>query len=470
MIKKLNTNENRIPEPVCLKDIDFPAPFYEGLQYNAPARGVWNIVHTGMLIPESHQVYVCAQGCLRGVILTAAEMNEMKRMSWVALRESDMWNGEMENRVIEGTAHIVQQLTTKPRCVLIYLSCMHMFEGCDFKIITDELTERFPDIDFVECYMIPTMRKTMSPDAMMKISLYESVRKKDMEENLVAVIGNQLPIDSESDISELINMAGKDIWDINDCKTYDDYLRLGSSRTLITFLATNDAASKQLSERLDAKLLRVPLRFDENKLNQELLLLGDALGIDDTQTNNWISERRERAYKALDMAHEIIGNCEVAIDYTAFPYILELSYLLLKHGFNVRKIYSDNFPADERDAYERIISEYSDHNIEVYPTNEPAMRFEASGKQSSEVSDKASSKTVDIEINYEADEQRILAIGQKAAYFANTSYFVDIVEGGGAFGYQAVERLAELMIEAYNTPKDTKKIISHKGWGCESCL
>ena len=143
MIKSLSTTENRMPEAVRLADIDFPSPFYEGLQYNAPARGVWNIVHTGMLIPESHQVYVCAQGCLRGVILTAAEMNEMKRMSWVALRESDMWNGEMENRVIDGTSHIVDQLETKPRCVLIYLSCMHMFEGCDFKMITDELNLRF---------------------------------------------------------------------------------------------------------------------------------------------------------------------------------------------------------------------------------------------------------------------------------------------------------------------------------------
>ena len=30
----------------------FPAPFESGLEYNPPTRGVWNIVHTGMLIPE----------------------------------------------------------------------------------------------------------------------------------------------------------------------------------------------------------------------------------------------------------------------------------------------------------------------------------------------------------------------------------------------------------------------------------
>ena len=72
MIKSLHTKENRIPEPVLLKDIDFGAPFYEGLQYNAPARGVWNIVHTGLLIPKAHHVDACAQGCLGGVSLPAA--------------------------------------------------------------------------------------------------------------------------------------------------------------------------------------------------------------------------------------------------------------------------------------------------------------------------------------------------------------------------------------------------------------
>ena len=70
----------------------FPAPFESGLEYNPPTRGVWNIVHTGMLIPESRQIFVCAQGCLRGVILTAAEMNAMDRMSWVTVSEQDLYD------------------------------------------------------------------------------------------------------------------------------------------------------------------------------------------------------------------------------------------------------------------------------------------------------------------------------------------------------------------------------------------
>ena len=445
MIKTLRTTENRIPEPVNLDELDFPNPFYEGLQYNAPARGVWNIVHTGMLIPDSHQVYVCAQGCLRGVILTAAEMNSMERMSWVALRESDMWNGEMEKRVIEGTAHIVDQLNPKPRCVLIYLSCMHMFEGCDFQMITDELSEMYPDIDFVECYMIPTMRKTMSPDAMMKISLYENVKQLKIDDGFVGIIGNNLPMDPESDLVSLIKLSGRKVWDITDCKNYEDYLTLGSAGRLVSFLSVTDNAAKQLSGRLDRKWIKTLLRFDSKKLDESLILLGEELGLGKEQVEEFIETRKTKAIDALKEAASMIGDTEIAIDYTAFPYIIELAEVLLENGFNVTRLYADNFPADESDAFERLRSDERFKHIKIYPTNEPSMRFAAS-------------------------KCATLAIGQKAAYFTQSPYFVDIVEGGGTFGYQSLEKLAGLMIEAYQNSKDIESVIGHKGWGCESCL
>ena len=92
MLKKVNEKQNvklsadEIPH-VRIADADFPAPFRSGLEYSSPARGTWNIVHTGMLIPGSHQIYVCAAGCLRGVVLTAAEMGTMDRFSTVVLSE-----------------------------------------------------------------------------------------------------------------------------------------------------------------------------------------------------------------------------------------------------------------------------------------------------------------------------------------------------------------------------------------------
>lgn len=92
---------------VRIADASFPAPFRSGLEYSSPARGTWNIVHTGMLVPECHEIYVCAAGCLRGVVLTAAEMGLMDRFSTVAIRENNLLEGDMETLVIEGVTDII---------------------------------------------------------------------------------------------------------------------------------------------------------------------------------------------------------------------------------------------------------------------------------------------------------------------------------------------------------------------------
>ena len=56
-----------------------------GLEFNSPAHGNWNIVHTGMLLPEAIQIYVCADNCMREVFLTAPEMNDVDSVSFIIL-------------------------------------------------------------------------------------------------------------------------------------------------------------------------------------------------------------------------------------------------------------------------------------------------------------------------------------------------------------------------------------------------
>ena len=63
-----------------------------------------------------------------------------------------------------------------------------------------------------------------------------------------------------------------------------------------------------------------------------------------------------------------------------------------------------------------------------------------------------------------------LALGQKAAFFMNTDHFVNIVEGGGMIGYEAVLRTLKLMREAYLHEQDMRSLVQIKGLGCEVCV
>ena len=83
MLKRLGGTVDPKGAATAIKDAEFPVPFASELEFNSPVHGTWNIVHTGMQVPDAHQIYVCADNCMRGVVLTAAEMNEAERFSLV---------------------------------------------------------------------------------------------------------------------------------------------------------------------------------------------------------------------------------------------------------------------------------------------------------------------------------------------------------------------------------------------------
>ena len=87
MLKRVGGEINPEGAVTTIGEAEFPVPFPPGLEFNSPVHGNWNIVHTGMLMPEAIQIYVCADNCMRGVVLTAAEMNAADRFSFVIIEE-----------------------------------------------------------------------------------------------------------------------------------------------------------------------------------------------------------------------------------------------------------------------------------------------------------------------------------------------------------------------------------------------
>ena len=67
-------------------------------------------------------------------------------------------------------------------------------------------------------------------------------------------------------------------------------------------------------------------------------------------------------------------------------------------------------------------------------------------------------------------ESKVLAIGQKAAWFSGSRNFVNMVQGGGLWGFDGIRKTAELMEEAFLEEKDPEELIVQKGWGCECCI
>ena len=439
MLISVSRNVDESGACTAIKDAAFPAPFVSGLEYGAPSRGTWNIVHIGMLIPKSHQIYVCAEGCLRGVVLTAEEMGASDRLSSIAVQENNVLEGDMEELIILGVSDILRKLPQKPPVVLIYTACIHHFMGCDLELVYIKLRKKYPDMAFADCYMDPIMRKSgLTPDQKMRRQLYSILKPLRINPKSINIIGNNVPTDESSELIRTIRKNGYELKDITLCKTYDQYLNMAKSFVNISYLPAAISAGELLDERLGQKHLYLPLCYGFDEITENLNTLNKYLGLPLKE----YADEKSLALNALKEAKEVIGDAKISIDYTAVPRPSGLARLLVENGFSVVRLYVDSFVEEDKTDFNWLAKNKPE--IKVYATVHAKMRI---------LDRRCGEKT--------------LAIGQKAAYFTGSEYFVNIVEGGGMYGFDGIIRLAELMKEAFINPKNVRELIQIKGLGCD---
>ncbi|MDO4977092.1 MAG: nitrogenase component 1 [Eubacteriales bacterium] len=424
-----------------MKDVSFPVPFAHGLEYNSPAHGPWNIVHMGMLMPGSHQIYVCGANCVRGVVLTAAEMNAVDRFSTLSIEEEDLFNGNIEENLIEGVLEILDKLPYKPTAVLLFTVCVHHFMGCDIPYIYEELRRRRPDQIFVECYMDPIMQKEgLTPDQKLRYSMLTILPKREEKEKQISILGSDFPLDSDSEIFHMLKEGGWSWKQTPECKDFEEYLSLGESPVDLAVYPLAQYGVKELTKRLEHQYLYLPQSFSYEEIEEQLQLLSVKLEIPMIDLKPYWKKLEEK----LVEAKKLIGDTEIAIDMNAFPRYLGLARFLLEHGFHVTRLYGDSISSEEEKDYLWLKEHAPD--LRFYPTIQARMR-----------------------VIYGSYGKKVLGIGQKAAYFTGSPYFVNVVQGGGYYGIQGMIKIMEAMMEAFEEKKDLTTI-SHKGLGCECVL
>lgn len=461
MLKRVGGEINPEGAVITIGEADFPVPFPLGLEFNSPAHGNWNIVHTGMLMPEAIQIYVCADNCMRGVVLTAAEMNAADRFSFVTVEEENLLNGNLEDVTIEGVTDVLNKLEKKPKVVLLFTVCLHHFLGCDLDRVYEELGTRFPEIVFVRCFMDPIMQKHgLTPDQKLRKAMYDPLITKEPDPLTVTLVGSDFVLDESSDIKRLLRSTGHILRELPACKTWAEYQQLGCAEIFVSCYPPAKYGAAMLTERLNRTHLYLPGCFDYEEIKEEIRNLIKELqagwsreDTSNTKCADITSEEIEAFYQreitlcedSINHAKSIIGGTPVVLDYLYHPRPLGLAKLLLEHGFHVTTVYLDSISPEEKPAFDWLKLHHPD--LELRATIQTKMRVLPRGT-----------------------EGKVLAIGQKAAWFSGSRNFVNMVQGGGLWGFDGIRGTMELMTEAFLEEKDPEDLIVRKGWGCESCI
>ena len=438
-----HTPERVLPAPTAkLSEAHWPVPFRQGLEYSPPTRGPWTIVHVGMLVPECHEIFVCAQGCLRGVVLSVAELGLQRRFSTITVTEEHLRDGQLEDTIIEGVTHILERLPKLPPAVLVYSSCLHHFSGADLGWAYRKLSEAFPDVVFTDCYMTPTLRKSeMPPDNKMRRQLYHGLRPADLPKGGLLVAGSLEAFGPESDFARAAHAAGVPFFELPGMTTYEEYRRMAHARWVVTVNPAALQASRFLAERHGMRHLQLLLDYNEQRIDDSLGTLAELTGIPLWDT----TAEKSAARTALAQAADALAGRPVAICQTATTRPVALARRLVESGIRVTDLYCDSFLSADKTDFEILRKKAP--GILAHPTTVPEMRFATPAEKRDD----------------------IVAIGQKAAFFTGATHMLNMIEGGPWWGHGGVRSLALALAAAAREPVDVDRIISVKGYGCNGC-
>lgn len=422
-----------------LKDMTYSYDGADGLAYASPVRGAWNIVHLGTLIPECHQIYVCPTSCLRGVVLTTAEMNAMDRLSTIAVGEDNILDGAMEERLQEGVEKVIADLPVRPRMILIFTSCIHHFMAVNYQRVYKVLRSKYPDIVFVDAYMDPIMRKKTPPIPSLKRQMHRALQPAEHRASQVNYIGNCFPMDEYCDLTGILTSRGVTVKDLTKCRSFDEFREMEKSCLNLTFHRTAALAGRDLELRCGQKWIALKAGYDFDEIDAETAAVCQELGVGKPDADR-ADALRQQISASLGELRELLKDTPVSIDYTAVENPLELAAFLSRNGIRTESVFTDVF-AEPEGVFEQAKRECPD--LKVYPTENWTMRVLERGHAG-----------------------KVLAVGQKAAYFNNTDYFVDIVDNAGMYGYAGILHLLELMKDAALHTKPMQELVQIKGWGC----
>lgn len=424
-------------------DIDPENPFRKGLEYTPPARGTWTIAHTPMMIPDSIEIFVCPEGCLRGVVLSVAEFDGMDRFAMITVKEKNLYDGHMEDLFINGVTHILEN-RKKPKVVFLFSSCIHHFLSTDIDLIHNKLSERFPEIKFIPADMNCIMRNSkINHEVANNRQLYKAIpnnlKKKEKQIN---IIGNYFSIKKDSELIDMLKGNGYSILELPNIKSFNDYEKMGESSLNIYTMPLGYEAVCDLEKRLNQPFIYSPYAFDYEEIRKSVTCVAK---FTNSPLPNLDLLEKEADF-ALEYALEKLKTTEIQIDATATPRPFELGALLLKKGFNVTVIYADNVSKEEIKSFNWL------------QKNHPNLKVRSIVNFRGRLNPRDEASKVD----------HLVAIGQKAAYFSGTDHFVNLIFNSGLHGFKGIIELSDLIVDAYENAKPMKEIIQIKAWGCKT--
>lgn len=419
------------------------------LEYTCPSHGGWGMVRIGMLIPESHQLFVCPSACGRHGALGAVKQGFKDRLSYLYLEESDIISG-YDNAIYEAVEEMLKRLKKRPKVILVFVSCLDDLIGTDCDAVIDELSMRHQDIQFRMGHMNPIATDSDEPPL---VSIWKNVYSL-MECNVqnrkpaINMLGNYVPVHENSEIHTVMNTLGVKVQHIGNFTNYEELRDMGNNALNLLVSSKVEKVAKLLkrTQGIEYATAHITYDFDEIRKNYQLILDKlEATGVvtmgneEKSAIESILNESEQKAKEAIATAREKVGNRPIYVDYSAFGKSLEVARFFYEHGFNIQRVYEKDI--DEDSEIYQWLSKKTD--IEIIKANHHS--------------------TVNKWVKQNASMNDDISVGMEAAYISGSRHVAPVFQNEGMYGYHGVCFLMEKLVEAMKEEADLETVINHVG-------
>ena len=410
--------------------------FENTLHYTSPATGGWGLVRICMQLPESYQLFVCPAACGRHGALGAYQQHVKERLSYLYVDQSDIVNG-YDDLIVQACGELLGALDTKPKVLMIVVSCIDDLLGTNHQAIVDELEIAHPDVRFVFAHMNPISLDGKRPPIITALdAMYSLLEYNPHKLNTVNLVGCFADLEKTCELYPFFKSIGIErVVHISETKDFNDYKKMEQSKLNLLISPAGKLACENMKKKAQIPYLQEFVTYDMDEIENQYKRIAAFFGI--TEIPFDFAPYKEKALQAVKRAKEKIGSMPVIVDDSCTKTPFALSKVLLNFGFNVVRIFAEQCIALDKQAYADVTSAHPEIEI-LQPQHPDILKFDKRMPDS-------------------------LALGFQSGYISASEYVVNWVNDDGLFGYDGVCRLMDMMVSALDEKADLERMIKEYG-------
>ena len=306
------------------------------LSFNSPGAKGYGVKRAGLAVPESVMLLVSPSCCGRNTSLFRSSPEYKSRFFFQLLDDTDIVTGRHLMKINDACGEILSSLEKRPSAIMICITCVDALLGTDMERICRKVTETH-SIPCVACYMYAlTREKRLSPMAYVRTSVYSLLEKQKRESKDMNIMGFFSPLNDRSEIYPLLKNAGiENIRELARCKKFEDYKELSKANFNLLLNPESRHAAQDMQKRLNIPFIEMLRLYSIDKIHNQYMLLGNALGIN-------IDDRKyyEEAEKRIADFKNKYGEIRFAVGEILNGDAIEIALMLAKEGFRVECVFA----------------------------------------------------------------------------------------------------------------------------------